>query len=360
MKPDFLKDFNKVNKNKWIEKATEDLKGENPLKKFEWSLEPGLSVKPYYSKEDLEENGTTAFQNRLFKKDHPSGKIRHWNNLQLIKITSDKEANSIALNALENGADGLIFEFPEKTETHNLSALLKNIEAQYCSLWFKNLPTGQLGELSNLLKQNFSLICRDQEELEKAVASDAKQVILNHPLKKDLTFTEQLSDLMALTARSAGSDTISVDRFFKKNALQYTLGTDFFGDISAIRVLRQLYFQVARAFDVNDFKPEDLHIIGLSTVWNNEQYNPHANMLKGTTAGMAAILGGCDSIMIEPESTETEYMTRIARNVSNILKEESYFDSNADPVAGSYYVESLTSDLAKETWNKFQKKVTDK
>ena len=50
-------------------------------------------------------------------------------------------------------------------------------------------------------------------------------------------------------------------------------------------------------------------------------------------------------------------MNRIARNVSSILRDESYLSKVADPTAGSYYLDNLTADLSEKAWQKFQSKV---
>lgn len=359
MKKDFFNDFDKVDKKTWIEKATADLKGENPLEKYKWSPEADISLKPFYNSEDLEDIDAAPFHNRLFKKDHPTGKTRHWDNLQEIEVEQEKEANSIALNALENGANGIIFSFSDQAKGADVTALFKDIKAEYCSLWFKNLPVDSLQSLNTTLEDNFSLICSSKNCFTDYLNSNANKVVVEFEIEDNATFTGQLSELLKQSVSLVEIEDISADKFFKKFGLQYELGTDFFSDICAIKALRRLYFQIARAYEFNHFKPEDLHILGVSSPWTNEAYNPHANMLKGTTAGMAAILGGCDSLLIKPESKEKAFMPRVARNVSNILKEESYFDSNVDPVAGSYFLENLTNELAKKAWGKFQQKINN-
>jgi len=73
-------------------------------------------------------------------------------------------------------------------------------------------------------------------------------------------------------------------------------------------------------------------------------------MLRNTSEGMSAVLGGCDALLIHPHDrycrTGNKFSQRIALTVSNLLKEESYFDKVTDPSSGSYYIENLTSQLA--------------
>ncbi|MDX1627216.1 MAG: methylmalonyl-CoA mutase family protein, partial [Fulvivirga sp.] len=149
---------------------------------------------------------------------------------------------------------------------------------------------------------------------------------------------------------------LTADEFFKHHAIVYEVGTDFFGEIAGLRALRQLYYQVARAFEANKFLPEDLKVLAISTAWTSDDYNPHANMIKSTTAGMAAVLGGCNALYIEPEDASKPVMSRIAKNVSNILKDEAHLNDQVDPAAGAYYIEALTDKMAKEAWKIFQQK----
>ena len=69
-----------------------------------------------------------------------------------------------------------------------------------------------------------------------------------------------------------------------------------------------------------------------------------SNLMRGTTEAMAAIIGGCDALIVSP-STGDESGERLALNTQLLLREESYFDRVADPAAGSWYIESLTAQL---------------
>jgi methylmalonyl-CoA mutase len=89
-----------------------------------------------------------------------------------------------------------------------------------------------------------------------------------------------------------------------------------------------------------------LHLHACSSPWTPEAYSPHANMLKATTAAMAAILGGADSVTVDPETHDHPMQRRIARNVGILLREESRFAKVADPLAGAYFIDHLTNDLA--------------
>ena len=99
----------------------------------------------------------------------------------------------------------------------------------------------------------------------------------------------------------------------------------------------------------------DIHCV--TSEWNKTVYDPYVNMLRTQTEAMSAILGGTDSLTVEPFDIvfrkPDEFSERIARNQQLILKEEAYFDKVADPAAGSYYIENLTSLIAENAWKLF-------
>jgi methylmalonyl-CoA mutase len=99
----------------------------------------------------------------------------------------------------------------------------------------------------------------------------------------------------------------------------------------------------------------DIHCV--TSEWNKTVYDPYVNLLRTQTEAMSAILGGTNSLTVEPFDIvfrqPDEFSERIARNQQLILKEEAYFDKVADPGAGSYYIETLTNLIAENAWKLF-------
>jgi methylmalonyl-CoA mutase len=102
-----------------------------------------------------------------------------------------------------------------------------------------------------------------------------------------------------------------------------------------------------------------MYILSQTSGWNQTLYDPHVNMLRGTTEAMSAILGGTDSLTVlpfdRPAGGTDQLSRRIARNIQIILREESYLDKVIDPSAGSYYIENLTDTLIGGAWDLFLK-----
>lgn len=349
--------FTKTSKKEWQQKATQDLKGTDPLPKFAWHPDPDITAAPYYAAEDLPIAGhIEAFQNRLLTDSHPTGNQRVWQNLQLIEVSHEKHANKAALSALNNGAEGIIFDL-SNLDTINLEHLHQDIELAYCSVSYhiRDIQQRTLADfLASTPDANGYLAVIDSEnpipcfQLTQATPKIRSLVLQS----THSTPTEQVAQLLQRLSMclAALDDLTNLPAALQINV---NIGKDYFTEIAKLRAIRQLTYQVLRAYNLS-LNPEDIHLHAISTEWTEEAYQPHANMLKGSTAAMSAIIGGCDSLLVEPESNSALLTTRIARNISTILKEESYLDKNADPAAGSYYLEHLTDQLAKYSWEKFQ------
>jgi len=100
-----------------------------------------------------------------------------------------------------------------------------------------------------------------------------------------------------------------------------------------------------------------MEILSTTGKWNKTLFDPYVNLLRTQTEVMSAVLGGADSIIVEPFDIvfrqPDEFSERIARNQQLLLKEEAYFDKTADPAGGSYYIEILTSKIADYSWKLF-------
>lgn len=126
----------------------------------------------------------------------------------------------------------------------------------------------------------------------------------------------------------------------------YAVGSNYFFEIAKLRAARLLWAQATRAFD----RVVPLRIYARTATANKSLYDRCTNILRVTTEALSAVLGGCDALMIEP----FEFPERLATNIQLLLKHEAQLDSQADPAAGSYYIEWLTDALARDAWKLFQ------
>ncbi len=131
--------------------------------------------------------------------------------------------------------------------------------------------------------------------------------------------------------------------------LVFAIGPYYFIEIAKFRAARLLWANVVAAFGI-DATACPLRISAVTPLRNKSVYDRYNNLLRVTTEALSAVLGGCDSLVIEPFGFDP----RLALNVQRTLRAEVHLDEAADPAAGSDYNESLTVALAREAWRLFQ------
>jgi len=354
---DLFIDFEKHTRQDWARTATTEIDGKNPEEALSWKTGT-ISGKAYYDKIDLPDQN---FQ--LTASSNPYLGNRTWHNLPLLTVQSEKQANRIAVKHLQSGADGILFDIHVKKDL-DVNLLLEGIEWPYCMIGFcgNNGSTKLLSSVPAFIrKKNWEPPSINGFFLWDRIPKEISDFI---------TDFEAFPQFRVFTLQSAGSDSIEQaadclikgidllekakkpEKLFKQIAFSVPVGTDFFLEIAKLKALRWLWFEEATSHGVKSFQPENLFIHARSEVWLNDHFQPHSNMLKSTTAAMAAVSGGCDALTVHAEKEDDSNMNRIARNVSNILREESHLNKVADATAGSYYVESLTKQIVEKVREK--------
>lgn len=143
------------------------------------------------------------------------------------------------------------------------------------------------------------------------------------------------------------------------NKIQFTFGTstNYFMEIAKFRAARILITNIAKEYGL-DSENLELNISAQSSTYYHTMYDPYVNLLRSTTQTFSAILGGVNNITTstfdEEIRTPDNFSRRIARNTQTILREESHLDQVIDAAGGSYYIETLTDEIAKEAWQSFK------
>ena len=135
---------------------------------------------------------------------------------------------------------------------------------------------------------------------------------------------------------------------------QISVGTNYFFEIAKLRALRFLFHLIAKEYNPN----LECHLLVSPTKRNKTIYDYNVNMLRTTTECMSGIIGGADAIANLPYDAlyhkDNEFGDRIARNQLLVLKNESYFDKVNNPADGTYYIESITNQLAEKALTLFK------
>ena len=148
-----------------------------------------------------------------------------------------------------------------------------------------------------------------------------------------------------------------VDATAARMTFVFAMGSDFFMGIAKLRAARLLWSQVVAASGGNT-ESQKMRIHARTSLWNQSKLDPYVNMLRDTTEAFSAVAGGADVLWVRPFDhvlrKPDDFSKRIARNTQLILAQECHFDHVADPAGGSYYVETLTAQLANAAWAIFQ------
>ena len=150
--------------------------------------------------------------------------------------------------------------------------------------------------------------------------------------------------------RAALSKGLDVDAFAGRLSFFFAIGMDFFMEVAKLRAARLLWSEIMAQFDPKDPKSSMLRTHCQTSGVSLTEQDPYNNVVRTAVEAMAAVLGGTQSLHTnsfdEALGLPTESSARIARNTQLILAEETGITRTVDPLAGSYYVEKLTADLA--------------
>lgn len=365
---DLFGDFREISAKEWKQQIQVDLKGEDYNEQLVWESPEGIKVKPFYHMEDL---AALTLPKHHLKKSWKIGQAIYAGNVQM--------ANTNAVDAIKRGADNIHFTVPsldiDAKELLKHIDLTKNsvyLHMQFLSEGYCKSVLEAAGESSKNIYLNIDIIGnlarsgnwyfnmgQDHRIMGTILA-------LNHKttLSVDLSLYEnagankiqQLAYAMAHINEylnhlyQSNEDIIKTTTFTFKVAI----GGNYFFEIAKLRALRMLFATLAKEYGA---MPQ-CNIVAFPTKRNKTLYDYNNNMLRTTTECMSAILGGADTICNLPYDSiykkDNEFGTRMARNQLLLLKEEGYFSKVNNAPDGSYYIETLTQQLASKALELFK------
>ncbi len=351
----------------WSVAAARELLGKDPFEVLAWETNDKIKFFPYYDQRNYSHIG--YLKNFAFPPSaNENTGAREWQCIPKISVLDNNYANTVALNHLANGAEGILFDVSTNNSI-DIQVLLNQIDWPYCNVSF--VATSDSKVVQDLVdyskKQHYTLsslsgaiywkdFSNDRVDPFKTLSPLNKfqplgiHILSSTPVKE---ISEALSKATMLLDRLTDQG-IEKENVFNKISLSIPVDTDFFSTIAKLKACRMLWYQLAVSFDIKEYNSTNLHINARSESWIDESFQPHGNLIKSSVAALAAVLGGCDSLTIVPEDENNITMNRVARNVSNIIREESYLDKVADPVAGSYAVDCMVDQIAQAAWEHFQ------
>ncbi len=332
-------EFSYTTATQWKDQLVKDLKGID-YNTLVWKTNSGIEVQPFYTHENL-----TIAPAPLFTKND-------WAICENVFVSDEKIANSQALNALQNGATGLVFHISKKTD-HKV--LLNNILLEHIYSLFMIAPEFEkelVAYLSSVTKGSSCFVECDEVLNGKAeIRNNITSICINTNL-----YQEAGSNIVNEIAFSMAhlNEYLTISSDIKIVHINLSVGGDFFMEIAKLRAIRKLTIFLLSQYNSN----ADIHIHAQTTLINKSSTDRYNNMLRSTTEAMSAAIGGANSILVLPFdvdfNTQNDFSSRMARNQQLILKDESYLNVVADIAAGSYYIETITETLCEKAWEQFK------
>lgn len=412
-KLNLLADFPAISTEQWMDVVTKDLKGADFERKLVWRTNEGFKVQPFYRAENIEGLKTADVKPAAYPYVRSTKPTNEWFVRQDIKVDNAEEANKKALNVLGRGATSLGFQLKKADlSPEYIATLLKGIVPTAVELNFQ-ICVSKGAELATILTDYFKAngFYTDPTKLVGSINIDPinRMLLKGKDLSKEFVLERLKSAIMgaaglpfykvvgvnATTLSNAGAfcaqelgyalawgneylsslveDGMDKSLAAKKIKFNFGVGSNYFMEIAKFRAARLLWAQIVMAYqpkcqreECPNNKPDGLcrcaakmRIHAETTQFNMTVFDDYVNMLRTQTEAMSATIAGVDSLTVLPYDisykTPDEFSERIARNQQLLLKEESHFDKVIDPSAGSYYIETLTKELAEQAWNIFLK-----
>ncbi|MGV3599194.1 MAG: methylmalonyl-CoA mutase family protein [Bacteroidota bacterium] len=325
-------DFGALSYETWKAQVIKEVKGEEAFAELFKTSAEGITSQPYYTLEDL--------ANKEFA---PLTKpLQGWKITEYITVQNPTDALANAERALLKGTDKVVFIVTNEAHIAQLSPLPANT-----AIWAKGFIPAQNNVFTDALME-----LAEKGELEKVsqLISPASQHYIVDASVYHNAGAETASQLAFALAHANEYLNLGV----KQLTLNFAVGSNYFFEVAKLRAARKLYALLARQYGINEQA-----VITCETALNNKTiYDYNNNILRATTETMAAVIGGCDVMYVHPYDVlfkqPNDFSARIARNVQLVLKHESYMDKVQDAAAGSYYIETLTEEIAAKSWQLFQ------
>lgn len=370
--------FPEISKAQWIEQVSKDLKGKAYSDLF-WHLESNLILEPFYHPDDGDSLHAPITGGKHFN---------DWEVGEAIDVTDAAKANTEAIEALIGGVNAPLFALKKSFDGAELQRLLHRIEPEYVSLHFGEYHTDKdpvalferllewvtsLGKNPAAIKASLDFdpffdwseppIAMLAGLIRRCEADWSSFKPLQINTGRFYAGAEATSDELALSIAKGsdylallGEEGLAPELVNRHLQFAVDIGSSYFVQIAKIRALRLLWANVLSGYGLNN-APAGPIVAHFAKESQDE--NVHTNMIRAATQAMSAILGGADRLYVLPagaslEEEATPFHRRIARNVQHLLQLESHLGYVADPAAGSYYLERLTTQLAEKAWVKFQ------
>ncbi len=371
-----FEEFSPISKKEWLAKVRQDLKGRAP-EDLNWQPEERLEVSPFAHPDDLPDppppmvrgEGLSWLLGEDFSDDLPA-----------------EELNALLLEALNCGLESPRLAFRQMPERTYLIRALRGVELSYLSPWFFVEEADEETAFS-LLESLVELYGKREETSSGSLAVGTRALALSGerlakarkmwPAYRFVRIeglgtaregvVDGLVDLLQQALEAFGESSLSLADFNRLLCFEVEVGSLYFLEIARLRALRLLWANVLRNAGAS---PDETPLLDVRLVLHDSsemqqgfdqellQERINTDRIAAAPLAMAALLGGADRLSIPPAAYPLQaadaFNRRIARNVHHLLRFEAGLGRVEDPLAGSYYLEKLTREIAEEVWRTLQ------
>ena len=362
--------FDKVSPEDWKESILKELKGK-PFETVVSRTQDGHDLLPFYSMADR----------KGIRGVHGMGP---WVCRQDVWGKDAKALNVLILEALVASVSSIGVNLDEG---HKLDELFANVQLDILEV---HLKTSRPSDHLETLK---SFLARSSKELKDLSGSwdhdPLTEALIRGAWKQDAVadFSE-VFDMMPLFGKDFGMLSIRGDQFHLAGAtseqellyslatakayldlakekgidlqslvngirFQLAVDTDFLESVSKFMVMRILWANLAKAYGCD---ARAVQLTARSSGWTLAPVDSDTNLLRSSTEALAAIVGGCDDLVLHPHDGKCDsFSLRMSRNIQHLLKHESYLDKFQNPVEGAYAFESLAASMSEHVWGQLRK-----
>lgn len=360
--------FNPTSPEEWKAKIEKDLRGKE-FSSLISETQDGITIQPFYHRDQTEVSG------------QPFKAMAKWDIVQELMVEDAKAANKQALDHLNRGATSLLFYCYADVD---LNQLLKGIQIEYIRTNFvvegdvlalaknfksfiqeKDLAKSEIAGSVNIdclesiartgkwiesERSDFDRI----KKLNEALPENIKGLCINANLfgNAGATLSQQLGISLSMMYEYIHRlELKSIQNFW----INFAIGSDYFGEIAKLRAFRRLFAQLSEELGLPQTEAFIYAETGLRNKTILDAYN---NMIRTTSESMAAAIGGANEISVKGFNhtfKEADFFgERVAKNQQSMLEHESHVNAVNDISKGSYFIETLTEELAKRGWAFFK------
>lgn len=353
-------DFESVSSKQWKQQLQFELKGKDYSDTLVWNSPEDIKVKPFYHADENIDHAAVATK---------CGDFKICQNIFVFDVQKSIERTK---DAIDRGATAVRFSI-ENPEI-DVEKLLTDVDFGNAIIFFNlNFISKFFLDKVNKIAAQKKLSVHTNLDPIGYFANDGNwQTTDKNNVFETIKSIGVANISLAINAglyQQAGANIVQelayamaqVTEYFEKfetikNQITFevAIGSNYFFEIAKLRALRLLFKTIASAYN-HDL---DCMILATPSRRNKTIYDYNTNLIRTTSECMSAVLGGANVIANLPYDSlyhkDNEFGDRLARNQLLILQQEAYFDKVDNPSDGSYYIESLTNQLAEKALGLFK------